>query len=86
MQTKLTLRIEEDLIDRAKLWARRRGVSLSQVVASVLAQLPSSGRRPSSLSPWTRQLIGIAAPTKARPRTDAAVRKAYLDHLAGRHR
>ena len=29
MRTKLTLRLEERLIVRAKAWARRRGISLS---------------------------------------------------------
>jgi hypothetical protein len=85
MQTKLTLRMEDDLIERAKDWARRRGVSLSQVVASVLEQLPSARDR-SALSPWTQKLVGIAASTKARATDDAAVREAHLDHLARRHR
>jgi len=85
MQTKLTLRMEDDLIERAKQWARRRGVSLSQVVASVLEQLPSR-RGPSSLSPWTQSLVGVARPRNGRPPTDTAVREAHLDHLAARHR
>ena len=85
MQTKLTLRMEDDLIERAKDWARRRGVSLSQVVASVLDQLPSDRDRP-TLSSWTQKLVGIAAAKKGRSADDAAVREAHLDHLAGRHR
>jgi len=84
MQTKLTLRMEDDLIERAKQWARRRGVSLSQVVASVLEQLPSR-RGPSNLSPWTQGLVGLVRQRKGRPSTDAAVREAYLDHLEKRH-
>jgi len=85
MQTKLTLRMEDTLIERAKVWARQRGMSLSQVVASVLDQLPSDRDRP-ALSPWTRKLVGIAAPKKGRAHDDAFVREAHLDHLARRHR
>ena len=85
MQTKLTLRMEADLIERAKDWARHRGVSLSQVVASVLDQLPSGRDRP-TLSPWTQKLVGIAASKKGRTADDVAVREAHLDHLGRRNR
>lgn len=84
MQTKLTLRIEERLIVRAKAWARQRGVSLSQAVATVFAQLP--GSPVSALSPWTRKLVGIAARGKGQPPSDEAIRRAHLDHLAEKHR
>ena len=32
MQTKLTLRLDEDLINQGKLYAQRKGVSLSRLV------------------------------------------------------
>jgi hypothetical protein len=84
MQTKLTLRLEESLIVRAKAWARRRGVSLSEAVATLFEQLPGSSER--ALSPWTRKLAGIAARRKGRPPSDEAIRRRYLDHLAEKHR
>jgi hypothetical protein len=84
MQTKLTLRLEERLIVRAKAWARQRGVSLSQAVATLFEQLP--GAPASTLSPWTRKLVGIAAREKGRPSSDEAIRQAHLDHLAEKHR
>ena len=84
MQTKLTLRLEETLIVRAKAWARRRGISLSQTVTTLFEQLPGPSER--TLSPWTRKLVGIAARRKGRPLSDAAARRAHLDHLAERHR
>jgi hypothetical protein len=84
MQTKLTLRLEERLIVRAKAWARKRGISLSQAVATLFEQLSEAPER--ALSPWTRKLVGIAAPGKGRPPSDEAVRRAHLDHLAEKHR
>jgi hypothetical protein len=84
MQAKLTLRLEERLITRAKTWARKHGVSLSQAVASLFEQLPASSD--SSLTPWTRRLVGIGARGKRRPLSDEAVRRAHLAHLEAKHR
>jgi hypothetical protein len=84
MQTKLTLRLEERLIVRAKAWARRRGISLSETVTTLFEQLPGSSEP--TLTPWTKKLVGIAARGKGRPLSDAAIRRAHLDHLAERHR
>ena len=39
MQTKLTLRLEEQLIERAKAHAKKRGKSVSQMVADYFALL-----------------------------------------------
>ncbi len=39
MQTKLTLRMDADLIERAKGYARRTGKSVSQIVADYFALL-----------------------------------------------
>ena len=36
MQTKLTLRLDEELIKFAKVYAKERGKSLSQIVADYL--------------------------------------------------
>jgi len=84
MQTKLTLRLEQSLIVRAKAWARQRGVSLSQAVAALFEQLPRS--KDSALSSWTQKLVGIAARGERRPPSDEAIRRAHLDHLQEKHR
>jgi hypothetical protein len=51
MQTKLTLRIDEDLIQRAKSYARKSGKSVSQLVSDYLELLPEPGQR--NLRPLT---------------------------------
>ena len=84
MQTKLTLRMDDRLIERAKAWARERGVSLSEAVASLFDQLSSAPNE--TLSPWTRKLVGMAGRARRRPLTDDAVRGAHLDRLAEKHR
>ena len=83
MQTKLTLRLDDALIQRAKSWALDRGVSLSEAVASFFAQLPHE-QAPRPLASWTRSLAGAAAPGPAPP-TDKEVREDYRAHLARKH-
>ncbi len=60
MQVKLTLRLEESLIRRAKHYARRHGRSVSQIVAayfSLLCEEPYPGEL--TLSPAVSSLKGI---------------------------
>ena len=57
MQTKLTLRLEEQLIERAKAHAKKRGKSVSQMVAEYFALLDREDR-PETLAPLTRSLHG----------------------------
>jgi len=87
MQTKLTLRLDDALIEKAKAWAKDRRISLSQAVADLFAQLPEkqSHQTPSPFSPWTRSLIGAAA-NKGKAPTDEKVRHDYLDYLAAKHK
>jgi hypothetical protein len=60
MQTKLTLRLDAALIQRAKTEAQRRGKSVSQLVAEYFALL-NAGSRPeeATLPPQVRALKGI---------------------------
>ena len=60
MQTKLTLRLEEQLITQAKSYAARAGKSVSQLVADYFALLSSGGKpsRPPA-PPLTRSLRGL---------------------------
>ena len=57
MQTKLTLRLEEQLIERAKAHAKKRGKSVSQMVADYFALLDRDDQ-PETLPPITRSLRG----------------------------
>jgi len=60
MHTKLTLRIEETLIERAKVFAKKAGKSVSRVVADYFTVLERPPRRDKSLSwpPLVRSLKG----------------------------
>ncbi len=63
MSTKLTLRMERRLIQRAKRYARARGTSVSRLVAGFFALLggkrsPDHEAEEAELPPVTRSLLG----------------------------
>ena len=59
MNTKLTLRMDVELIRTAKTEAERRGKSVSQIVGEFFDSLASGRRVRSGLPPITTSLIGI---------------------------
>ena len=58
MQTKLTLRLEESLIQQAKRYAKQHDKSLSQVVSDYFKALTRKGEEVEA-PPITRSLIGV---------------------------
>ena len=59
MQTKLTLRLEDKLIRRAKSYARRSGKSVSELVADLFSRLSTpEPASPRDLTPVVRRLAG----------------------------
>lgn len=64
MQTKLTLRLEEELIEQAKAYAGKTGKSLSQVVADYFRLLTTANKRPAGPpAPLTQSLRGLLRDT-----------------------
>ena len=58
MQTKLTLRMDDELIRGAKDYAARAGKSLSQVMAEYFSAITSRNEPPSRLTPTVSALKG----------------------------
>ena len=59
MQTKLTLRLDDALIKRAKSYARKSGKSVSQIVAGYFSLLDDKPEKEiSELTPLVRSLKG----------------------------
>ncbi len=61
MKKKLTLRMDEDAIARAKEYAKERGTSVSKLVENFFAALESEQQEDIELSPLVQELAGIAA-------------------------
>jgi hypothetical protein len=79
METKLTLRLDTQLIRRAKAYAKRSGKSVSAVVADYFAALEIAEGESPKLGPKTRSLVGVL---RERP----ADEDAYRRHLEKKHR
>ncbi len=59
MNTKLTLRMDESQVQRAKEEAARRGKSVSQMIGEFVDSLSSAPRDEKKLPPITASLMGV---------------------------
>lgn len=79
MQSKLTLRVEEALIRKAKLLAKKRGTSVSRIFGDFISmqsdELPSD-----ELPPITASMIGVI-----RKEGNAVDESDYRKHLEDKH-
>lgn len=86
MQTKLTLRLDKTLIRKAKSWAKKRDISLSQAVTEFFSQVAEEEKEKApTLSSWTRRLSGVASGKGKHP-TDEEIRRERLVSLEAKHR
>lgn len=58
MTTKLTLTIEQEVIETAKRYAQKKGRSLSDLVESYLKTLSGKENNTTELSPRVKRLVG----------------------------
>ena len=95
MKTKLTLRLDASVIERAKAYAARRGTSVSGLVEDYfrLVAEPGGDGGPtpdddwrSSLSPRVRRMVGAAVgPDTEHLREGDAAERAYREYLAEKY-
>lgn len=62
MVTKLTLSVDPEIIQGAKVWARRRNKSVSALVENYLRSLSNSAPLVGQTTPWTERLYGACRP------------------------
>ena len=77
MQTKLTLRLESELIERAKQHAKQQGKSLSQIVADYFAVFSQDKNR-ANTAPVTQSLLGVL-------KESGLDRESYKKHLVEKY-
>jgi len=82
MQTKLTLRMEEELIERAKAYSQRVGKSVSQLFSDYVKVLPETNPD----SPKSRSLTPIVRSMKGALRGAKLDEQDYRRHLEEKHR
>ena len=91
MKIKLTLRIDEALIEKVKRLAAAKGMSVSKMVAHLIEVMPESEEqnesREQDLDPWTRSLIGMLNTDGTNPPpTDEQVKEQYYQYLEEKYR
>lgn len=59
MDTKLTLRLDDRVIERAKTYARSHKISLSKMIESYLDSLTSKKVEEASITPLVESLSGV---------------------------
>ena len=59
MNTKLTLRLNESVIERAKIYARNHQISLSKMIESYLDSITKHRRKDISITPLVESLSGV---------------------------
>lgn len=80
MRTKLTLRLDDELVRKAKTYARRSGKSVSSLVGDFFALLGRrSGSKNNELTPTVRSLLGAL---EGKPLNEHDYRR----HLEEKHR
>lgn len=81
MGTKLTLRLNEKLINNAKKIARAKGVSLSKLVSDYFQSVSSQQKKEIIESPILSEVAGILS-SKA---DGKKLLKAYKKHIEGKY-
>ena len=59
MNTKLTLNLDKEVIEEAKVYAKSNSVSLSKLVENYLRSVSQQSKKKSSVSPLVESLTGI---------------------------
>ncbi|WP_447970977.1 DUF6364 family protein [Nitrospira sp. M1] len=84
MHSKLTLRLKSSTIKKAKVWAKRRRISLSQAMEAFFDHIQDESQENQAMSPWMKQLLKLSQRPGKAP-TDEQTHKQYLDYLERKH-
>jgi len=81
MDTKLTLKLDQKVIEKAKVYARDQGISLSRMVEEYLESVTASSQPRPTLTPVVEKLSGVLHLIDKEDE-----RKAYRDHLSDKYK
>lgn len=82
MDTKLTLKLDKGVIEKAKEYASKKNMSLSRIIESYLQSLTSENENPEfEISPFVKSIAtGVEIPT------DLDYKKEYADYLMEKYK
>ena len=81
MDTKLTLKLNEDIIEKAKVYAKAKKTSLSDLIENYLQKLTNDKRSNKTITPLVKSLSGIINLPK-----DYNDKKDYTDYLTNKYK
>jgi hypothetical protein len=81
MDTKLTLKLNEDVIEKAKEYAKAKKISLSDLIENYLHKLTEDKKSNKSITPLVKSLSGvISLPKEYNDKED------YTDYLTNKYK
>jgi len=80
MDTKLTIKLNDDVISRAKRYAKHRKTSLSKMIESYLDSVTKPSSKEIEITPLVKSLSGVITLTD-----DYDYKKDYADHLTSKY-
>jgi hypothetical protein len=81
MDTKLTLKLNEDIIEKAKEYAKSKKTSLSALIENYLQNITADKKNKKRITPLVKSLSGIIDLPK-----DYNHKKDYTDHLIRKYK
>jgi len=79
MDTKLTLKLNQSIIERAKKYAKGRNISLSKMIENYLQAVTNDRENEIEISPLVESLIGVL-----KTKSDS-YKKDYTDYLSDKY-
>ncbi len=81
MDSKLTVRLDSDVIERAKSYARRNNISVSRMIESYLDSVTHAKSIDIEITPLVKSLSGVIEIN-----ADYDLKKDYGDYLSEKHK
>lgn len=81
MDTKLTLKLDEHIIEKAKVYAQSKKTSLSELVENYLHKLTNDKKRKKTITPLIKSLSGVISLPK-----NYDDQKDYADYLTKKYK
>ena len=81
MDTKLTLNVDQTVIEQAKEYAKIRKISLSRLIESYLSSLVTKKDKEIEITPLVKSLSGVVTLDK-----DFNYRESYTDYLIEKYK
>ena len=81
MNSKLTVRLDSGVIERAKLYARTHNISISQMIESYLDSVTQTKSKDIEITPLVKSLSGVITVDD-----NVDLKKDYSDYLSNKYK